>query len=100
PTHEAFALLPTPQSPDLPELRSGAATMAAAGRAPASFAKILDGFLHQGNTAEHHADDMVESLALGEPVDVHQVMLALNEASNARSEEHTSELQSPDHLVC
>jgi flagellar hook-basal body complex protein FliE len=25
----------------------------------------------------------VESLALGEPVDVHQVMLALNEASNA-----------------
>ena len=26
---------------------------------------------------------MVESLALGEPVDVHQVMLALGEASNA-----------------
>ena len=26
---------------------------------------------------------MVESLAVGEPVDVHQVMMSLNEASNA-----------------
>ena len=26
---------------------------------------------------------MIESLALGEPIDVHQVMLALNEANNA-----------------
>jgi flagellar hook-basal body complex protein FliE len=50
--------------------------------APA-FAQVLDGFLQHVDTAQHRADAMVESLALGEPVDVHQVMLALNEASNA-----------------
>ena len=38
---------------------------------------------HQVDGAQHKSDAMVESLALGEPVDVHQVMLSLNEASNA-----------------
>src|SRR5437867_1439183 len=50
--------------------------------APA-FGQVLNGFLGQVNGAQHQADAMVESLALGEPVDVHQVMLALNEASDA-----------------
>src|SRR5438552_11954752 len=34
----------------------------------------------------------------GEGTDPHEIELSLLEA--ARSEEHTSELQSPDHLVC
>jgi flagellar hook-basal body complex protein FliE len=50
--------------------------------APA-FGEVLQGMLRQTDAAQHRADSMVESLALGEPVDVHQVMLALNEASNA-----------------
>jgi flagellar hook-basal body complex protein FliE len=50
--------------------------------APA-FGEVLSGFLHQVDESQHRADSMVESLALGEPVDVHQVMLSLNEASNA-----------------
>src|SRR5436309_2687921 len=80
--------VPAPATGELPlvqapEISSGPDALAGAGRVPASFGKILDGFLQQVNTAQHHADDMVESLALGEPVDVHQVMLALNEASNA-----------------
>ena len=47
------------------------------------FGEVLSGFLHQVDESQHRADSMVESLALGEPVDVHQVMLSLNEASNA-----------------
>jgi flagellar hook-basal body complex protein FliE len=66
-----------------PESSSSADAVARAGSVPASFGKILDGFLQQVDTTQHHADDMVESLALGEPVDVHQVMLALGEANNA-----------------
>src|SRR5437763_10862771 len=50
--------------------------------APA-FGEVLSGFLHQVDDSQHRADAMVESLAVGEPVDVHQVMMSLNEASNA-----------------
>ena len=50
--------------------------------APA-FGEVLNGFLRQVDGAQHQADAMVEALAVGEPVDVHQVMLALNEASDA-----------------
>ena len=48
-----------------------------------AFGEVLTSFLQQTDAAQHKADGMVESLALGEPVDVHQVMLALNEAGNA-----------------
>jgi flagellar hook-basal body complex protein FliE len=48
-----------------------------------AFGDVLSGFLRQVDAAQHRSDAMVESLALGEPVDVHQVMLALGEASNA-----------------
>jgi flagellar hook-basal body complex protein FliE len=58
------------------------ATPGAGGVAPA-FGEILSGFLQQVDESQQRADSMVESLALGEPVDVHQVMLSLNEASNA-----------------
>jgi flagellar hook-basal body complex protein FliE len=85
---QGLTSVPPPANSELPliqapESSSSVDSAAGAGRVPASFAKILDGFLQQVDTTQHHADEMVESLALGEPVDVHQVMLALSEASNA-----------------
>lgn len=50
--------------------------------APA-FAEVLNDFLHRVNDAQNQGDAMVEALALGEPVDIHQVMLSLTEARNA-----------------
>jgi flagellar hook-basal body complex protein FliE len=48
-----------------------------------AFGEVLSGFLGKVNDSQQKADSMVESLALGEPVDVHQVMMSLNDASNA-----------------
>jgi flagellar hook-basal body complex protein FliE len=48
-----------------------------------SFGEVVSDFLKHANQAQQKGDEMVEALALGEPVDIHQVMLALNEASNA-----------------
>jgi flagellar hook-basal body complex protein FliE len=62
--------------PGLGETQEGGAVIPA-------FGDVLSGFLGQVDVAQHRSDAMVESLALGEPVDVHQVMLALGEASNA-----------------
>src|SRR5258708_26713545 len=45
----------------------------------------------------------LESIRAGEPVVVpgpHDSIMAGHHDGLARSEEHTSELQSPDHLVC
>jgi len=50
-----------------------------------AFGEVLSGVFDQVNGAQMRADSMVEALALGEPVEIHQVMLALNEASNAMS---------------
>jgi flagellar hook-basal body complex protein FliE len=75
---EAIPRLATPAMPsilDVPPPSGGPV-------APA-FGEILTSFLRQTDGAQHRADAMVESLALGEPVDVHQVMLALTEASQA-----------------
>jgi flagellar hook-basal body complex protein FliE len=47
------------------------------------FGDVLSGFMGKVNNSQNQADHMVESLALGEPVDVHQVMIALGEASNS-----------------
>jgi flagellar hook-basal body complex protein FliE len=47
------------------------------------FGSVMNDLLGQVNKSQAKADHMVEALALGEPVEVHQVMLALNEASNA-----------------
>src|SRR5258708_16720726 len=41
--------------------------------------------------------DLATCIALDETLDA---MKAVSELRDARSEEHTSELQSPDHLVC
>lgn len=48
-----------------------------------AFSEVLEEFLRQVDQTQHRADSLIESLALGEPIDVHQVMLALNEASSA-----------------
>jgi flagellar hook-basal body complex protein FliE len=48
-----------------------------------AFGEVINSFVRQVDQTQHQADAMVESLALGEPVDLHQVMLSLNEASNA-----------------
>jgi flagellar hook-basal body complex protein FliE len=59
----------------LDETRTGAVIPA--------FEQVLSGFLNQVDAVQHRSDALVETLALGEPVDVHQVMIALGEASNA-----------------
>jgi flagellar hook-basal body complex protein FliE len=76
-----FDEIPRLATPPMPSILT---TPPAAGQpvAPA-FADVLTQFLRQTDGAQHNAAAMVESLALGEPVDVHQVMLALNEASHA-----------------
>jgi flagellar hook-basal body complex protein FliE len=48
-----------------------------------SFGDVVSGFIQHANDIQQKGDAMAEALALGEPVDIHQVMLALNEASNA-----------------
>src|SRR5437660_12387566 len=74
---DPLPLLEAPAPPQMPGELSAPRSVAPA------FAQVLDGFLQHVDSAQHRADQMVESLALGEPVDIHQVMLALNEASNA-----------------
>ena len=49
----------------------------------ASAVYVMNDLVEQVNQSQAKADQMVEALALGEPVEVHQVMIALNEASNA-----------------
>jgi flagellar hook-basal body complex protein FliE len=84
----ALPLSPFRPLPEIPRLPAPEMSMvplqpfAAKPSAP-SFGDVLNGYLDKTDAAQHRADQMVESLALGEPVDVHQVMLALNEASNA-----------------
>lgn len=52
--------------------------------APA-FGEVVSGFLKQVNNAQQNSDALAEALAVGDEVDVHKVMLALNDASNAMS---------------
>src|SRR5207244_9800904 len=50
----------------------------------------------------HRAPDPALPAVCGDPIQLQQVVLNLlvNASEAIRSEEHTSELQSPDHLVC
>ncbi len=61
-----------------PDLQAGSASQTGPG-----FGDVIRSFVGQVDATQHRADAMVEALAVGEPVDVHKVMLALNEASNA-----------------
>jgi flagellar hook-basal body complex protein FliE len=56
---------------------------ASAGKSGDGFGSVMNDLIGQVNQSQAKADQMVEALALGEPVEVHQVMIALNEASNA-----------------
>lgn len=78
---ELGARLGVPTLPAVPET-AGAADPGTA-TAVQSFGEVLGRYLNEVNGAQHRADELVERLALGEPVEVHQVMLALNEASHA-----------------
>ena len=50
--------------------------------APA-FGDALKNYMGKVNTAQLKGDEVTEALALGEPIDVHKVMLTLGEASSA-----------------
>lgn len=52
--------------------------------APA-FGEVVSGFLNHVNTAQQKSDGLAEALAVGDDVNIHEVMLALNDASNAMS---------------
>lgn len=56
------------------------AAQPAAGGAGGAFGDVLKGILEQANTSQGDSDRMVESLARGEPTDVHDVMIAMTEA--------------------
>ncbi len=45
-----------------------------------SFGEVLKGLMVDANQAHHESDQLVESLAKGEPTDVHEVMVAMTEA--------------------
>ena len=55
----------------------------ASGQGGQKFGDMLTGALRQMNDAQTRGDELVQKFAFGEPVDIHQMMLALNEASNA-----------------
>ncbi|MBN1826869.1 MAG: flagellar hook-basal body complex protein FliE [Candidatus Eisenbacteria bacterium] len=48
-----------------------------------SFRKILEGYVQDVSAMDKNADKLVEGLARGEVTDVHQVMLAVEEANMA-----------------
>ena len=77
----AFGGLDMTGAEGLPGLGQTAA--AAGGSVAPAFGEVLSQFLGKVDNTQHSADAMVESLALGEPVDVHQVMLALTQATDA-----------------
>jgi flagellar hook-basal body complex protein FliE len=59
------------------------ASAADGAKSGAGFGSVMNDLIGQVNTSQAKADQMIEALALGEPVEVHQVMIALNEASSA-----------------
>lgn len=46
-----------------------------------SFGQFLNEAIQEVNQAQQHADDLTTRFAAGEPLDVHQVMIASQEAS-------------------
>ena len=66
-----------------PNVAGSIPSAANGGKSGDGFGSVMNDLIGQVNQSQAKADHMVESLALGEPVEVHQVMIALNEASNA-----------------
>src|ERR1051326_2559522 len=50
-----------------------------------SFGQFLSQAMGEVNQAQQHAGEMVQRMATGEKLDVHQVMIALEQASTAMS---------------
>ena len=48
-----------------------------------SFESTLKGFVNEVNSLQNHASESIEKLATGEVEDVHQVMIAVEEANTA-----------------
>jgi flagellar hook-basal body complex protein FliE len=48
-----------------------------------SFADVLSNALSDVDRLQHKADDAMERLAKGEDIDIHQVMIAMEQASTA-----------------
>lgn len=48
-----------------------------------SFESTLDKFVKDVNGLQHRADESIEKLGTGEITDVHEVMIAVNEANTA-----------------
>ncbi len=82
PAFSSPAPIVPPTAPVQP-VAAGIAGLPAGGGVGPAFGEVLQDFLGQVDGAQKRADSLVEKLALGEPVDTHQVMIALGEASNA-----------------
>ena len=54
-----------------------------AGRSDESFGTVLKQFVEDVNSMQNEASDRIEKLATGEIKDVHEVMIAVEEASTA-----------------
>lgn len=50
-----------------------------------SFSDTLQGFIKDVNSMQNHADKSIEKMVAGEITDVHQVMVAVEEANTAFS---------------
>ncbi|MFH0920773.1 MAG: flagellar hook-basal body complex protein FliE [Fibrobacterota bacterium] len=50
-----------------------------------SFSDTLKGFIKDVNSMQNHADQSIEKMVAGEITDVHQVMVAVEEANTAFS---------------
>ena len=48
-----------------------------------SFKSILGGYVDQVNTLQHDSDAQIQKLVAGETEDIHEVMLAMNEAETS-----------------
>ena len=54
-----------------------------AGSIGESFGDVLGKFVNDVNTLQHQADQSIDKLATGEITDVHEVMIAVEEANTA-----------------
>jgi flagellar hook-basal body complex protein FliE len=67
----------------LPGVGSDAAGIGATQGTPKSFGQMLADAIGEVNAAQNQAGDMSARFAAGEPMDVHQVMIAAQEASTS-----------------
>src|SRR5207244_12614596 len=64
------------------------------------FRSVVDGRIDDVDAAGHRSDCCFGVGLVGACVGLAEISANTNRGKQQRSEEHTSELQSPDHLVC